>query len=188
MAGKYEGIEKLLGLPEGSTQRSEDELRPLLVNGVKQKTDALQKDVTKLNVLSEMKAPDLVKHGFDLESLEQDKIRLRNEAFEVYDISRALLVRFKEQIDLAVNPNDRMWASGAKLIDSVTSSIDKLTSMVLKFKQEEEMKGLALVTEAESTTKSMSPQDWLAFVKEAKFNDENNITDSVKITETPPEK
>lgn len=185
MSGKYEGIESLLGLPKGSTQKSEDELRPLLVNGVKQKTDALQKDVSRMQVLSEMKSPDLIKSGFDVETLEQDKIRLRTEAFEVYDISRALLERFKEQIDTAVNPSDRMWASGAKLIDSVTSSIDKLTGMILKFKQEEEMKGLAVISEEESANKSMSPDDWMAFVEKAKLSESNDISAKVSVKESP---
>lgn len=168
MSEKYAGIERLLGLPEGSTAQSEDTLRPVLVNGVKSKTKELVSKTKEMEVLGEMSSSELVKSGFDIEELEQDKIRIKTEAFEVYDISRALLDRFRDQIDQSVNPNDRMWASGAKLIDSVTGSIDKLTNMILKFKQDEEMKGLTLIGEDNSTSKSMSPQDWLAFVKEVK--------------------
>lgn len=174
MAGKYDAIERLLGLPEGSTTQSEDKLRPVLVNGVKNKTKELVNKASELEVLNDMSSTDLIKSGFNLEDLERDKVRIKIEAFEVYDISRSLLDRFKEQIDASVNPDDRMWASGAKLIDSVTGSIDKLTNMILKFKQEEEMKGLTLVGEEDSKSKSMSPQDWMAFIKEVKVEDDSN--------------
>jgi hypothetical protein len=177
MSEKYAGIERLLGLPQGSTAQSEDNLRPVLVDGVKAKTKELVNKTKQMDVLDEMSASDLVKSGFDLEELEQDKIRIKTEAFEVYDISRSLLNRFRDQIDQSVNPNDRMWASGAKLIDSVTGSIDKLTNMILKFKQEEEMKGLTLMGDDESTSKTMSPKDWIAFVKEAR--DDDTILDSL---------
>lgn len=174
MSGKYDAIERLLGLPEGSTAQSEDKIRPVLVNGVKLKTKELVNKASELDVLNNMSPTDLIKSGFDLEELERDKVRIKVEAFEVYNISRSLLNRFKEQIDGSVNPDDRMWASAAKLIDSVTGSVDKLTNMILKFKQEEEMKGLTLLGEKESTSKSMSPKDWLEFINEVKSEDDVN--------------
>jgi len=171
MSGKYDAIERLLGLPEGSTTQSEENLRPVLVDGVKKKTKELVNKASEIEVLDDMSPTDLIKSGFDIEELERDKVRIKTEAFEVYDISRSLLNRFKEQIDASVNPDDRMWASGAKLIDSVTGSVDKLSNMILKFKQEEEMRGLTLMGEDDSTSKSMSPKDWLDFVKEVKNDD-----------------
>lgn len=171
MSNKYSGIENLLGLPEGSTIKSEDELRPILANGVKNKTKELVDKTNRMEVLDTMSSPELVKNGFDIEELERDKVRIKREAFDVYDIAKALLDNFKDQLEGQVNPNDRMWAAGAKMIDSVTGSLDKLTNMILKFKQEEEMKGIALISEEENTSKTMSPQDWIAFVKEVKDDD-----------------
>lgn len=193
MSDKYSAIEKLLGLPEGSTSQGEEELRPTLANGVKNKTNELVKKANEIEVLDSLAPNELVKSGFDIEELERDKVRIKTEAFEVYNISKSLLDGFKSQIDGLVNPDDRMWASGAKLIDSVTGSLDKLTNMVLKFKQEEEMKGLALVGKEESNSKAMSPQDWIAYIKEVKDTDDieeitGEVTDekSEKIIEQNP--
>ena len=71
-------------------------------------------------------------------------------------------------MDRAVNPNDRMWMAGAKLVDSVTGSLDKLLTMTMKFRQEEEMKGMTLVADEEKTSKEMTPKSWLEFVKAVK--------------------
>jgi hypothetical protein len=78
------------------------------------------------------------------------------------------------KIDRAVNPNDRMWMAGAKLVDSVTASLDKLMNMTMKFKQEEEMKGMTLV-DKESNTKEMTSAGWLEFIKMAKNMPDDEI-------------
>jgi hypothetical protein len=119
MANDYTAFERLLGLPPGSTSENEETLRPMLTNGIKEKATELTKELNQLQVLEDLPKTDLVKHGFSLESLEQDKIRIRTEAFEVYTIARNLLNGFNSQMDRAVNPNDRMWLAGAKLIDSL---------------------------------------------------------------------
>ena len=168
----YSAFERLLGLPPGSTAQGEDELKPLLTTGIKTKTTELVKKLDQIEVLSDMPQAELVKRGFDLEVLEQDKVRIRTEAFEVYAIAKSLLTGFKEQIDRSVNPNDRMWLAGAKLVDSLTGSLDKLLNMTIKFRQEEELKGLTLVgKEEEKATKTMSAKDWLEFVKSVKEDD-----------------
>lgn len=172
MSDKFDAIERLLGLPPGSTSQSEEKIGSTLANGVKSKTKELVDKSHELEVLGSLPSSELVKSGFDLEELEQDKVRIKTEAFEVYEISKALLDGFKTQLDGLVQPSDRMWTAGAKLIDSVTGSLDKLTNMILKFKQEEEMKGLTLVGENESTSKAMTPQDWIAYIKEVKNTDD----------------
>ena len=179
MEKDYSAFERLLGLPVGSTAKSDDELRPLLANSLKTKTNELAKDNTKLEVLNSLPTSELLKHGFSLESLEEDKVRIRNETFEVYEIARSLLNGYKTQIDRAVNPNDRMWMAGAKLVDSVTASLDKLMNMTMKFKQEEEMKGMTLV-DKESNTKEMTSTGWLEFIKMAKNMPEAEIGEIIE--------
>ena len=168
MEKDYSAFERLLGLPAGSTAKGEDELRPLLADSLKTKTNELVKDNTKLEVLTNLPTSDLIKHGFNLDSLEEDKIRIRNESFEVYEIARSLLNGYKTQMDRAVNPNDRMWMAGAKIVDSVAGSLDKLLTMTMKFKQEEEMKGMTLVKDEGNSTKEMTTKDWMNFIKSVK--------------------
>lgn len=168
MSKDYLAFERLLGLPPGSTAQGEEELRPLLADGIKNKTNELTKKATQLDVISSMSTADIVKTGFSLETLEDDKIKIRNETFEVYTIARALLDGYKTQMDRAVNPNDRMWMAGAKLVDSVTGSLDKLLNMTMKFRQEEEMKGMTLVKESEKSTREMTPKSWFEFIKQVK--------------------
>jgi len=180
MEKDYSAFERLLGLPAGSTARGEDELRPLLADSLKTKTNELVKDNTKLEVLSSMSTSDLVKHGFNLDSLEEDKVRIRNESFEVYEIARSLLNGYKTQMDRAVNPNDRMWMAGAKIIDSVTGSLDKLLTMTMKFKQEEEMKGMTLVNDDGKSSKEMTTKDWMDFIKTVKEMPDDEMSEIIE--------
>jgi hypothetical protein len=182
MSDKFDAIERLLGLPPGSTSQSEEKIGATLANGVKNKTKELVEKSHELEVLGSLPSSELVKSGFDIAELEQDKVRIKSEAFEVYEISKALLDGFKTQLDGLVNPSDRMWTAGAKLIDSVTGSLDRLTNMILKFKQEEEMKGLTIVGENEQTSKPMTPQDWIAYIKEVKDSEE---IDSITANKPP---
>lgn len=180
MEKDYSAFERLLGLPTGSTARGEDELRPLLADSLKNKTNELVKDTTKLEVLSTMSKSELVKHGFNLDTLEEDKVRIRNESYEVYEIARSLLNGYKTQMDRAINPNDRMWMAGAKIIDSVTGSLDKLLSMTMKFKQEEEMKGMTLVKDDGNTTKEMTTTDWMDFIKSVKDMPDEDLSEIIE--------
>jgi hypothetical protein len=176
----YSGIERLLGLPEGSTEQGERDVKELLAKGVKDKTKELEKKATQLDTLDNMASSDLVKAGFTLESLEQDKVTIRTEAFEVYRIAKTLLERYKEQIDSLVDVNDRMWLAGGKMVDSVVGSLDKLTNMILKFKQEEELKNLTVLDENDDGSKEMTPGDWMNFVNEVRDDDDDDDTDAVE--------
>ena len=176
----YSGIERLLGLPEGSTEQGEKDVKELLAKGVQEKTKDLERQMNQLDTLDTMASSDLVKAGFSLESLERDKVTIRTEAFEVYRIAKTLLERYKEQIDGLVDVNDRMWLAGGKMIDSVVGSLDKLTNMILKFKQEEEMKNLTVLDENEDGSKEMSPDDWISFIKEVRDDDTGDDSDAVE--------
>lgn len=175
----YSGIERLLGLPEGSTEQADRDIQQLLTKGVQQKTNQLEKQITKIETLDTMASSELVKCGISLEKLEMDKVTIRNEAFEVYRIAKALLERYKQQVDGLIDVNDRMWASGGKMIEAVVGSLDKLTTMILKFKQEEEMKALTMVKESDDGSKEMSASDWISFIKEVKNSEVEGIEGEV---------
>jgi len=181
MADEFSPIERLLGLPEGSTKNIDpSKAGEKLVKGVANKTNQLNKDLKKTETLEKMSNADLVKSGISIESLEKDKDTIRNEAFEVYRIAKSLLIKYQDDVDDRIDVDDRMYTAGAKLVDSVTGSLDKLTNMILRFKQEEDMKNLTLVGETEEGKKEMSPQGWIDFVDEVKDDEEDldNIQDA----------
>lgn len=179
----YSGIERLLGLPEGSTQGSDPmRIAPVLSTGIKNKTNELAKKSTNLETLEDMPSSELIKAGLSLELLERDKVTIRTEAFEVYRIAKSILERFKQDIDDLVDVNDRMYASGGKLIESVTGSLDKLSNLVMKYKQDEEIKGITLVNANDDGSKDMSPQDWIAFVNQIQDNPLEEAKDAEIIT------
>lgn len=165
----YSGLERLLGLPEGSTEgSSESQVAPIISKGVKEKTHELEKQMKKIDTLDGLAPSELVKNGLSMELLEQDKVTLRNEAFEVYRIAKAILERFKEDMDERVDIGDRLYTAGGKIVESVSGSLDRLSNMLMKFRQEEEIRNLSIVTEEETGTKQMTPQDWMAFVNEVR--------------------
>jgi len=79
-----------------------------------------------------------------------------------------------------VDVNDRMWLAGGKMVDSVVGSLDKLTNMILKFKQEEELKNLTVLDENDDGSKEMTPGDWMNFVNEVRDDDDDDDTDAVE--------
>jgi hypothetical protein len=176
----YTGLERLLGLPEGSTQGStESEVAPVLTKGVKEKTNELEIRLQKADTLGDMAPSELVKNGLSMELLEADKVNMRNEAYEVYGIAKSILERFKEDIEERVDIGDRMYTAGSALISSVAGSLDKLNNMLMRFRQEEEIKGLAIIGEDDNNgSKQMSPQDWMAFVNEVRNEDDDSDDDS----------
>jgi len=170
----YTGLERLLGIPEGSTAgSSESQVAPILTKGVKNKTLELEARMKKVDALDTMAPSDLVKNGLSMELLEQDKVMLRNEALDVYQIAKSILVSFKEDMDERVEIGDRLYTAGSAIISSVSGSLDRLNNMLIKFRQEEDIKGLTILGEEEdNSSKQMTPQDWMAFVNEVRDGDE----------------
>jgi len=183
MTDEFSGIERLLNLPQGSTKEIDpDKAGEVLGKGVVKKTKDLTKNMKKCETLDKMSSADLVKCGIDIESLEADKLTIRNESFEVYRIAKALLEKYHNDVKDMVDVNDRMYLAGGKLIDSVTGSLDKLTNMILKFKQEEEMRRLTTAGEDDDDgRKEMSTHQWIDFVDEVK--DDTAPTENVQDAE-----
>jgi hypothetical protein len=182
MADNFSGIERLLGLPQGSTNVKSEQISEVLANGVKNKTEQLNKELKKVDTLEGMQSASLVKIGISIEELEQDKATIRTESFEVYRIAKALLEKYQDDVKDRVDLSDRMYLAGGKLIDAITGSLEKLTNMILRFKQEAEMQKLTMVGENDDGKKEMNPTQWIDFVDTVKTKpkpeDDNNIKDA----------
>ena len=167
MPEDFSSIERLLNIPEGSTVNTTPEaITPVLVDGVENKTKELVQRAENATALAELSKSDLVKSGISEEALEVDRNLIRNESFEVYRIGKALLVKLYDDVKDQIGVTDRMYASCAKLLDSVNSSLGKLFEMNQKLKQEEEMKGLALLgDDSDDSSRMMSPDQWMEFVE-----------------------
>lgn len=168
------GLESFLGIPVGSTPSARDIPKStikadlVIAKEVKSETAGLAHSLARIELAEKMTPSDIVKFGISVEDLENDKVRIREQAIKVHDIAMRLLARYEDEVNNLVDVNDRMWASGAKLIDSVTGSSDKLLNMALKLTQDAQMKSM-MQPEAESEDtkeKDMSPSDWISFIEE----------------------
>ena len=88
----YSAFERLLGLPPGSTAQGEDELKPLLTTGIKNKTTDLVKKLDQIEVLTDMPQAELVKRGFS--------------TFKIRYTSKAILQRHKHPESLISTLHD----------------------------------------------------------------------------------
>lgn len=167
-------LETLFGMPPGSMSNiSLAKDTPLLVSSVNNKTKDLSKQLKTNDMLTSMPTAELVKTGISLDQLEDDRKMLRNEAFEVYRIGRALLNKLYSDLENQIGVNDRMWASAAKMLDSVNGSVMKLFDMNQKLKQDEEFRVIASNNpEDDGKTKNMTTEDWMAWVEAAKESEE----------------
>lgn len=171
MTDEFSGIERLLGLKPGSTKEIDPndvgKVQKVLTTAVSNKTTQLVKDLKKVDTLTtNMSAGDLVKCGMTIESLEADKLTIRNEAFEVYRLCKTLLEKYMSDVNEQIDTNDRMYTAGFNGMTAATNSLEKLSNMIMRFKQEEEIKGLNVVenNEAGVPKKEFTPEDWIKFV------------------------
>lgn len=178
MTDEFSGIEHLLGLPQGSTKKIDPtdttKVQKVFTKAVEKKTNQLEKDLKKVDTLTTMPNADLVKCGMSIESLEADKVTIRNEAFEVYRLGKALFTKFMEDVEEQIDTNDRMYTAGSHLLTSATNSLEKLANMVMRFKQEEEIKGIPVDGGEDENTKDMTPQGWIDFIDEVKKDEPKN--------------
>lgn len=167
-------LESLFDLPEGSmTTLTPDKVTPTLVDQVKLKTNDLNKQLKKTELLEEMPVSELVKTGITIDQLEEDKEMIRNETFEVYRIGKALLMKIYDDVKNQIGVNDRMYTACAKMLESVNTSLAKLFEMNQKMKQDAEFKSLTISgMQDDGKTKSMTPDDWMKWVEATKETDE----------------
>ena len=173
MTDQFSGIESLLGIKQGSTAQIDPndvgKVQKVLTKAVEKKTEEMEKKLKKVDTLSTLPNADLVKCGLSLDMLEEDKVTLRKEAFEVYRICRSLLNKYMEDVEGQIDTSHLMYKAGFDGITSASNSLKTLTEMIMRFKQEEELKNIPLDKEnANGNTKEMSPQDWMNFIDEVK--------------------
>lgn len=163
-------LENVFGLTPGSLSNlTPDDLTPVLADNVKTKTLELTKQLKKNDALVDMPSSELVKNGISLEQLEDDRKMLRNEAFEVYRIGKALLMKLYKDVENQIGVNDRMYTACAKMLDSVNNSVIKLFDMNQKLKQDEEFRAISMVSgDIDDKTKTMSTQQWIEWVEASK--------------------
>jgi len=161
----FSGFERELNLPQGSTEgKNQSSVAPIIAKGIKDTTEQLSRAVKKISTLEAMAPNELVKHGITIQILEQDKIDIRERAWKIYNIAEKILNVYEKDIDRLAEVNDRMYASGAKLIEAVTGSLDKLYTIIQKIRQEEDMKNLVIIQD-DDESKVMSPDDWRKFIE-----------------------
>jgi len=182
MQDEFSGIERLLNLPQGSTRNlTPDQAGKVLTKGVKDKADELDKDIDKVNALDTMSGAELVKCGLSLETLEEDKINIRNQLFETQRIGMAILQKYREDTKDQIDVNDRMYLAGFAGVTAMGNVLEKIGNMILKFKQEEEIKNLGLIGEEEDGRIEVSPENLMDFIeaaKEEKDEPEENVQDA----------
>lgn len=163
-------LETLFQMPPGSFSSIEkDKVTNVLVNKVTQKTSALSDQLKTNDTLSNLPVPDLVKNGIDLDQLEQDRVLIRNEAFEVYRIGKALLTKLYNDVKDQIGVNDRMYTACSKMIDTVNNSLIRLFEMNQKLKQDEEFRALTSNVDGnQDGTRNMSTDEWMEWVEKAK--------------------
>ena len=167
-------LETLFDLPQGSmTNLTPDKVTPTLVDQVKIKTNDLNKQLKKTEILEDMPVSELVKNGLTIDQLEEDKELIRNETFEVYRIGKALLMKIYDDVKNQIGVNDRMYTACAKMLDSVNTSLAKLFEMNQKLKQDAEFKSLTVSgMQDDGKTKSMTPDDWMKWVESSKESED----------------
>lgn len=184
MEPDFSEIARLLNIPNIPINSTPNKITPVLVDGVKAKTNELVNRLDSASALSKLSKSELVKSGIDEEALEIDRNLIRNESFDVYRIGKALLVKLYDGIKDQISVNDRMYASCAKLLDSVNGSLSKLFDMNQKLKNEEEMKGLALLgDDDDDKAKMMTPDQWMDFID---ATIEEDTDDEEEIPVIPP--
>lgn len=188
---KNTDLEKLLGLPIGSTRDGEKDLNNTIARGIVRKTKELVDEDSKLSGAERLHTTELVKYGYTKEGIEEGKALVMEQATQTIDIARALVDKFMDEILGQYSPGDKLYTAGAKLVDSLTNSISSLSAIVLKMEQQEQKKReLELkanekkpIETNEDGTKvaNMSPREWIDFVRSV----QNNEID-VTAKELPP--
>ena len=180
---KNTDLEKLLGLPIGSTRNGEKDLNNTIARGIARKTKELVDEDSKLSGAERLHTTELVKYGYTKEGIEEGKALVMEQATQTIDIARALVDKFMDEILGQYSPGDKLYTAGAKLVDSLTNSISSLSAIVLKMEQQEQKKKelelkeqekKEIETRADGTkVASMGPKEWLDFVRGVQNNEIN---------------
>lgn len=127
---QFAGFEKCFNLPIGSTKDAINKSKQFVAQ-----TKALTAQSDLLS-LEEQSFDSINGEDINDEVLRQDRARIRKEAHDLYMMGKNMLVYMYDQLKTTVSPNDKMWASVANMITSVTNSLSNLNKMTQDFRKE----------------------------------------------------
>lgn len=141
-------LEKLLGMPQGSTKSlNADEVVPALVEGIENKTKDLADKADKISNIQKMDPQDKIKSGITEEQLDTYRQEVIDDAVKVKNISMKLLEKMKKDIEDKIVVTPQLWAAAPAMLSSVMGNISKIGELVARYRQEEEMKRLTTVSQ-----------------------------------------
>lgn len=138
----FAAIEDKLGLPLGSTKEG--------IKVAKETTKAVAQSVQ--NVKSQysiIESKEQVNNAlpvprYNIETLAEDRNRLREMAFKNLDMANKWLETLDEQVMRQLEPTDQNWTAAANMYKTVSKGITDLTHMLVTLRQEDELMKLQL--------------------------------------------
>ena len=155
----FAAIEDRLGLPIGSTKEG--------IKAAKETTKAVTQSVQDMKSqysiieTKEKLNETLPVPRYNIETLADDRNRLRELAFQNLEIANRWLTTLDEQIMQTLQPTDQNWAAAANMYKTVSKGITDLTHMLVTLRQEDELMKLQLSSNNAAGTgaKSDEPVD-----------------------------
>lgn len=140
----FSALEEKLKLPLGSTKEGLEESRQM-VNRIKVNAQMLEAGHSQIKLQDSLSGSS---GPITPEMLDMDRMKIREQAHQLYDIAKAFLDKLQVQINTTVDISDKMWASVASMISSVTGTLDKLFQLTIKIRQEEELRAITIQKDA----------------------------------------
>ena len=162
----FSNLESLLGIEKGTMENMpKDKLIPDMVKGVDDKAKDLKAKFKESS--KEIKRVD-DNNSLSLETLEDDRKKIIEEAVLTYEVSKRLLIKIEEMINDKINPSDKDFTAAAALLNSVTATLKTLKEINREYRQEEEMKRLSMMNETanEDGTMDLSPDAIARFLED----------------------
>jgi hypothetical protein len=138
----FAAIEDKLGLPLGSTKEGIKAAKET----TKAVTQAVQNVKSQYSIIEtkEQLNEALPVPRYNIESLAEDRERLRKLAFKNLDMANKWLETLDEQVMRTLEPTDQNWTAAANMYKTVSKGITDLTHMLVTLRQEDELMKLQL--------------------------------------------
>lgn len=138
----FAAIEDKLGLPFGSTKEGikvAKETTKAVIQSVQDVKSQYSIIETKEKLNESLPAP-----RYSIETLADDRARLRDIAFQNLEMANKWLAALDDQIMGTIQPTDQNWAAAANMYQKVSKGISDLTHMLVTLRQEDELMKLQL--------------------------------------------
>jgi hypothetical protein len=103
--------------------------------------------------------------------LEEDRIRIRNDSYDIFNMTHAILKKVYLDMTNSTAPSDKMLVAFARLSDSASSTLERLNMLVQKYRREEELRGATVAKQINPEEIEMSNNDFLAVIDDARSED-----------------